>query len=395
LQRGNLTVAGTSTKPDVLIVGAGIVGAACAYYLTLEGLSVMLLDAGFAGGGTTAAGMGHLAVLDDSDAQFDLCRVSCELWAELSPEMPDYCEETSEGCLWVAADADEFDSIGPKIDYYNQRGVRVERLDERQLAEAEPELRPGLPGAMLLHQDRILYQIGATRWLLDMAQERGAVLREHTAVVALGPGYVDIAEGRIEAGAVINACGAHASRLLQFSASDQPTSLPQLPIQPRKGHLVITDRYPGFVRRQLMEIGYLKSAHTLSPESVAFNVQPRATGQMMIGSSRELVGWDTSINPTILAKMLTRAFEFLPRLRELSCIRTWTGLRPSTPDKLPYIGRWPLVDGLWIAAGHEGLGIMTATGTARLLTDLLLDREPTIDTRPFDPARVLASGEGS
>ena len=195
-------MAASDSKPDVLIVGAGIVGAACAHYLSLEGLSVTVLDAGFAGGGTTSAGMGHLAVMDDSEAEFELCRVSCDLWADLSPEMPDYCEETNEGCLWVAADEEEMASIRPKIDHYNQRGVPVELLDERQLAEAEPELRPGLPGAMLLHQDRVLYQLGATRWLFEIARERGVVLREHTPVVRLGPGYVETEEGRIDAGAV-------------------------------------------------------------------------------------------------------------------------------------------------------------------------------------------------
>jgi glycine/D-amino acid oxidase-like deaminating enzyme len=388
-------MAGSDPKPDVLIVGAGIVGAACAYYLSLEGLSVTVLDAGFAGGGTTSAGMGHLAVMDDSEAEFDLCKTSCDLWAELSPEMPDYCEETSEGCLWIAADDEDMAAIVPRIDHYNQRGVHVEQLDEHQLAEAEPELRPGLPGAMLLHEDRVLYQLGATRWLLGEARKRGTVVREHTPVTALKPGYVETESGRIHAGQIVNACGGQASRLLQFSAAGGSTSLPQLPIEPRKGHLVITDRYPGFVRRQLLELGYQKSAHTLTKESVAFNVQPRATGQMLIGSSRELVGWDTSINPEILGQMLERAFEFLPRLRDLSCIRTWTGLRPSTPDKLPYVGRWPLIDDLWIAAGHEGLGIMTATGTGRLLTDLILERQPPFDPEPFDPARVLNSPEAA
>ncbi len=115
----------------------------------------------------------------------------------------------------------------------------------------------------------------------------------------------------------------------------------------------------------------------------------------MIGSSRELVGWDRSINPAVLTRMLERAFAFMPGLEALSCIRTWTGFRPATPDKLPYVGRWPLVDGLWIAAGHEGLGIMTATGTALLMTDLVLGREPVLDPATFDPARVLAHrGDG-
>ena len=367
-----------SPRPDVIVVGAGIVGAACAYYISLEGLRVLLLDSGFAGGGTTSAGMGHLAVMDDSAAEFDLCRSSCDLWAELSPQMPEYCEETTEGCLWIAEDEDELDLLRAKVDSYRERGVDVDLLDSVELSEAEPSLRPGLPGAFLLNQDRVLYQLGATRWLLSEAISRGAELREHCPVRSLGPRCVDTDQGTFEADLVINAAGAWA-----------PSLTPELPIQPRKGHLVITDRYPGFCRRQVMELGYQKSAHTLDPESVAFNVQPRATGQLLIGSSRELTGWDSSINHSVLGKMLRRCYEFMPTLEALSCLRVWTGLRPSTPDKLPYIGRWPETEGLWIAAGHEGLGIMTATGTGRLLTHLLLGREPTLDPSPYDPARVL------
>lgn len=374
----------TLARPDAIIVGAGIVGAACAYYLSLEGIRSLVLDAGFAGSGTTSAGMGHLAVMDDSEAEFELCRVSCALWAELSPELPADCEETTEGCLWVAETDAEMEFIRPKVDYYNQRGVRVELLDSRQLSDAEPELRPGLPGALLLHEDRILYQLGATRWLLSEAGRRGAELREHTAVHSIGPRRVDTGDGLLEADMVINAAGVLAHRLTSG-----------LRVEPRKGHLVITDRYPTFCRRQVMELGYQASAHTLTPESVAFNVQPRGTGQLLIGSSRELVGWDSSINPRVVGKMLRRAFEFMPGLERLSCLRTWAGFRPATPDKLPYIGRWPETEGLWIAAGHEGLGIMTATATGRLLTDLVLDRDPLIDPRPFDPARAAAETTGS
>ena len=371
-------------RPDVLIVGAGVVGAACAYYLSREGMKVELVDSGFAGSGTTAAGMGHLAVMDDSDAEFELCRIACNEWAELSRDMPDFCEVTDEGCLWIAADEEEMALLEPKVGRYTAAGIDVEILDSAQLAEIEPELRPGLPGAFYLKRDQVLYQLGATRWLLQEAIARGASLREHTPVRSIGAGFVETATGRIDAGMVVNAAGAWAQELT-----------PELRIEPRKGHLVITDRYPNFCRRQVMELGYLKSAHELTPESVAFNVQPRATGQLMIGSSRELVGWDRSINQQVLRKMLRRAFEFMPGLEGLSCIRTWTGFRPATPDKLPYIGRWPRVDDLWIAAGHEGLGIMTATGTALLLTDLILGRESILDPAPFDPTRVLSWEEPS
>jgi glycine/D-amino acid oxidase-like deaminating enzyme len=164
---------------------------------------------------------------------------------------------------------------------------------------------------------------------------------------------------------------------------------PGLPIVPRRGHLVITDRHPGFCRHQVLELGYLQSAHSMTGASVAFNVQPRVTGQVLIGSSRELVGWDRSPSRSILARMLERAAAFMPRLAALSVIRSWIGFRPATADKLPLIGRWPASDGLWIAAGHEGLGITTALGTARLLGDLVLGRPPSLDAAPFDPARVM------
>ena len=368
-----------TTRPDAIVVGAGIVGAACAYYLSREGIRCLVLDAGFAGGGTTAAGMGHLAVMDDSEAEFDLCSTSCELWAELAEEMPADCEITSEGCLWLAETEAEMELVRGKVGHYRARGVHVEALDAMDLARAEPELAHDLLGALLLPEDRILYQLGATRWLLDRARETGSELREHQGVRALGERAVELDGGeRLEADLVINAAGVKAAHLT-----------PGLAIEPRKGHLVITDRYPGFCRRQVLELGYQTSAHTLTPESVAFNVQPRATGQLLIGSSRELVGWDSSINPDMVGKMLRRAFRFLPALEGLSCLRTWTGFRPATPDKLPYIGRWPDTEGLWIAAGHEGLGIMTATGTGRLIADLVVGREPLFDPAPFDPARPV------
>jgi glycine/D-amino acid oxidase-like deaminating enzyme len=198
------------------------------------------------------------------------------------------------------------------------------------------------------------------------------------AVGDIAPGDVTTPAGRLEAGAVVNATGAAAS-----------TFTPGLPIVPRKGHLVITEPRPGFCRHQVVELGYLQSAHTMDAASVAFNVQPRATGQLLIGSSRELVGWDASVNRAVLSRMLARAAAFMPGLARLPAIRTWTGFRPATPDKLPLIGAWPLVDGLWIAAGHEGLGITTALGTGSMIADLIAGRAPGIDPAPFAPGRAM------
>jgi glycine/D-amino acid oxidase-like deaminating enzyme len=100
------------------------------------------------------------------------------------------------------------------------------------------------------------------------------------------------------------------------------------------------------------------------------------------------VGWDASINRDVLGRMVRRAVEFMPALAGVTALRVWTGFRPATPDHRPYIGAWPATPGLWIAAGHEGLGITMALGTGRLLTDLILGRPPAIDPAPYSPARI-------
>jgi glycine/D-amino acid oxidase-like deaminating enzyme len=139
----------------------------------------------------------------------------------------------------------------------------------------------------------------------------------------------------------------------------------------------------------LLELGYADSAHGSDGSSVAFNVQPRPTGQILIGSSREFDASDRGVSMPMLQRMLERAFAFLPALRQLQAIRVWTGLRPATPDGRPYLGAVPQRDGVFVAAGHEGLGVTTALGSARLLLDLLLQRPPALDPAPFAPARAL------
>jgi glycine/D-amino acid oxidase-like deaminating enzyme len=369
-----------SRRPDAVVVGAGIVGAACALALAREGLRVLVLEGGFAGGGATAAAMGHLVVMDDSEAQFALTAWSLRLWTELAGELPADCEDDPCGTLWLAASEAEMDRVRAKAAYYLARGVAAEVLDAAQLAAAEPRLRRGLAGALRVPGDRVIYPPNAVRFLLARAADHGAELWERFFVSRLAGGVVEGHGERIAAPLVVNAAGAAA-----------PALTPGLPIVPRKGHLVITDRYPGFCRHQLVELGYLDSAHgsRQGTATVALNVQPRATGQLLIGSSRELVGWDRSHNHGLERRMIGRALGFLPQVAGMSALRGWIGFRPATPDNLPLIGPWPETPGLWIAGGHEGLGITTSLATARLLADLVAGRQPEIDAASFAPTRLL------
>jgi glycine/D-amino acid oxidase-like deaminating enzyme len=366
-------------RPDVAVIGAGIVGTACAEALSAEGLSVEILESRFEGSGATGSAMGHLVVLDDSEAQFSLSAYSRKLWEKLSPELPPDAEETRDGTLWVAADEEEMGHARRKEAFYRSRGVAAEILDGRALGEAEPRLRPGLAGGLRVPGDRVLYPPAAAAWLLSQAVRRGARLRRGEEALEVGEGFFRTAAGRSGAGEILVAAGVATRRLLPGAA-----------VFPKKGHLVVTERSPGFCRHQLVELGYLRSAHGGATESVAFNLQPRATGQLLVGSSRELAGLDPAVNRRIVARMLGRALAYVPDLAGLPANRIWTGFRPATPDNLPLVGRWPGRAGVWVAAGHEGLGITTSLGTARLLADLLLGRDPEIDPSPFDPARSAA-----
>lgn len=362
---------------DVVVLGAGIVGAACARECALRGLRTAVVDAAGVGGGATAAGMGHIVVMDDSPAQLALTRWSQALWRELAPELPPEAEFEQRGTLWVAADEEEMAEVRRKHDLYAGAGVKTEILDEQALAEAEPQLRPGLAGALLVASDAVLYPPCAAGYLIGEAVRHGARMLPPQRVAAAGQGRVQLQdESELRTRHIVNACGAGATALL-----------PELPIRKRRGHLVITDRYPSFVNHQLVELGYLKSAHSLTTDSVAFNVQPRRTGQLLIGSSREYGAEDAAINHPLLQAMIARAQSYMPGIGNLQAIRVWTGFRAATPDKLPLIGIWPSDDSVFLATGHEGLGITTSLATGKLVAAALAGGETGIAPEPYSPGR--------
>lgn len=373
------------TTWDVIIVGAGIVGAACALECASRKLRTLVVDGSGIGTGATAAGMGHIVVMDDSPAQLALTHYSQRLWRELSAKLPVDVEFEACGTLWIAANEEELQEVLRKQAVYRSAGVGSEILDGHALAEAEPNLRCPLAGALLVPSDAVLYPPCAARYLMREAMGMGAELYAPRKVRAAGAGRVQLDDGtQLYAAHIVNACGAEAKSLL-----------PELPIRKRKGHLVITDRYPSFVRHQLVELGYLKSAHSLTTDSVAFNVQPRKTGQVLIGSSREYDVEANHVNQAIVAAMLTRAQAYLPGLGALQAIRTWTGFRAATPDKLPLIGRWPGDGTLFLATGHEGLGITTSLGTAKLLATAMFGEKAEIPIEPYLPYRFCEENAGA
>lgn len=362
---------------DAVIAGGGIVGSACALALAQKGMRVALVERDVLGSGATAAGMGHIVVMDDSEAQFALTRRSQQLWQALSSTLPRSAEYETPGTLWVAADDEELAEAMRKRSWLADRRVPSRLVSSEELAELEPALRTDLAGALLVKEDAVVYPPVVALHLAKQAQALGATLIVGRSVMELANGEALLDDGsRLRAPRLVNALGADAARCT-----------PGIPVKMRKGHLAITDRYPGFVHHQLVELGYLKSAHSVSSDSVAFNVQPRQTGQMLIGSSRQYGNEDFAVDQSMLTAMLNRATLYLPRLESLNVLRVWTGFRAATPDKLPLIGPFPGDSTLWLATGHEGLGITTALATAELLAAQITGEHPTIPAEPYLPAR--------
>jgi len=200
----------------------------------------------------------------------------------------------------------------------------------------------------------------------------------------MGHGRVRLSDGlEIASKIIVNAAGAWSPELTGG-----------IEIRKRKGHLVLTDRHPGFVRHEVVELGYLKSAHSVESDSVAFNVQPRRNGQILIGSSRQYGAEHEDVDQEILRRMLQRAQEYMPGLAAMPAERTWTGFRPATSDKLPLIGAGAIGAGaedksVFLAAGHEGLGITASLATARILVDTITGVTPEIPIEPYSPSRVV------
>ncbi len=359
--------------PDVIIIGAGIIGAACAHALARAGQRVLVIDSGV--GGATHAGMGHLVVMDDNAAEMALSKYSVEAWRALAPRMPTDCAYSHCGTLWIADNPQEMAGAEDKRARLLQQGVECSLLTPAELASAEPGLRSGLAGGLLVPGDGTVYAPNAATWLLSLLPEKVRVQR----------GIVT----RIDGNTVLLEDGSRLSapQLLLATGLQATTLVPGLPMRPKKGHLVITDRYPGALQHQLVELSYITTAHHSEGPSVAFNLQPRPTGQLLIGSSRQFDTLDRSVEPDMLARMLQRAISYMPGIADLNAIRSWTGFRPATPDSLPILDRYPDNEHLWLAVGHEGLGVTTATGSADIMVALMTGAAPPMDVAPFSLAR--------
>lgn len=362
---------------DIIILGAGIVGCACACEFAEAGLSVALIEPNAVASAATGAAMGHIVALDDSPAQLAFTAYARQLWSDLLPHLPPAVEARTPGTLWIAQDDEELASLPKRRKSYAAAGIEANLLDAQAVAEAEPTLRKGLAGGLLVPQDSVVDPKAAAHFFFNKAVTAGATLLQAKAVRAAS-GTVELRDGSV-----------HAAAHIVIATGAEMHLAPGVPLIKRKGQLVLTAPSAQVLNHQVIELGYLKSAHTIQTESIAFNVQPREAGRVLIGSSRQTGTEDPNVDQALLHRMIHRAYAFMPSLEGLAHERSWAGFRAATPDKIPYLG--PTADpSILLAMGFEGLGITTAPAAARLLLDQILGRTSAIDRTPFLPERINA-----
>jgi YD repeat-containing protein len=376
-------------RADVVVIGGGIVGAACAYYLALAGVRAQVIERDFAASGTSRACDGLILFSDKATAaELALARASVALWAGLAETLVDL-EYASTGTL-VLYDTDEGLAAGRrKVADLAAAGVRVEIVDANGLRELEPNLAPDLAGAIYCPDEAQVDARAATVALLDAAQRLGAIVRPDSEVT----GFRRDAQGRVAAvttkqgdiptAAVVCAAGVWSNDIARMIGVE-------LPVRPRKGHILVTSRVTGLIRHPLLEGGYAASVQSSAAEvQVALVAEMTAGGTMLLGSSREFAGFDRSVSPGVAQAIATRAMRFLPRLAQASIIRSYAGLRPWSPDHLPLVGPVAGVPGFYLATGHEGAGICLAPVTGQIIADWIVSGRPSAMADSIRPERFV------
>ncbi|MEJ1088691.1 FAD-dependent oxidoreductase [Microbacterium sp. Mu-80] len=381
----------------IIVIGAGAVGAACALALTEAGAEVIVLDRTGVAGETSSRCEGNILVSDKAPGAEALMAVEANrAWRELAerldadrvPGQPATEFEAKGGV--VVAFAGGAEALQRFAAGQREISIRSEALDERSLRALEPHLSPEVAAGVHYPDDAQVQPSLATQAMLARARHLGAQLRitEVTGAVVDGDRVRGVltAEGRIDADAVVNCAGPWAGEAAAlFGAA--------LDIRPRRGTILVTTAMPQRVFHKVYDADYVGAVGSgdaaLQTSTV---VESTPAGTVLIGSSRERVGFSSDGLLAPLAEVAAKASRLFPFLADTMLLRTYYGFRPYAPDHLPAIGADARIAGLFHAAGHEGAGIGLAPTTGALIAHAVLGTDAPLDPTPFLPSRPTLQG---
>jgi glycine/D-amino acid oxidase-like deaminating enzyme len=358
----------TGRSPDVVVVGAGVVGAACAYHLAAAGARVRLLEGAHVASGSSGACEGNVLGWDkELERELPLALRSADLWAQLAERLPDDFEYDRKGSVVVAESPEELTAAAERARVLSGLGVVGEVLDAEALRREEPYAAHDLPGGVLYPGDAQLEPRLATAALARAAAAAGAELATGVDVTRIVRGNdgratgIETGAGTVAAGTVVVAAGVWTPNLLESAGL-------HVPVTPRKGQVVVLERSPVRFRRKLSEAGYFAAVKADDAAlQVAMVVESTPSGTALLGSSRQHVGFDRSVEIGVAGAIARRAARFFPVLHDARALRVYAGLRPLTPDHVPIIGPFREAPNVCVATGHEGAGIGLAPATGELV----------------------------
>lgn len=357
---------------DVIIVGGGIIAAASAFELSKAGLKVLVLEKKHVGSGASGASAALLEFQVDAfrgEPFISLAKASRPLFASLQNEI----DIQYEGCGIVQVALTEADVAALKAEISRQQalGLKCQWLDQAALQKNLPQVSRSLMGGAFFAEDGQVSGEKFLKNLMKAAVLKGTRLIEGVADIQLvqenNVVSVQTNQQRFEAPHVVLAAGAWSDQLLS------PLGF-KLGVEPVKGQLAVFDTphrplpFPLYTR----ERGYIAS---------------KQDGYTLVGSTMENVGFDAAASNATGRTLAARAIELVPILSSSPFRTTIAGLRPGSPDDLPFLGRFPELPNLIVATGHFRNGILLAPITAKVVSSLVMNQKMGLDLAPFRPDR--------
>jgi len=378
---------------NVVVIGGGVAGAAITYFLTRKNVEVILVEKGAIASGTSGRCEGDVLICD-KEPGFDsrLGKLSQDLFPQIAQELDYDIGWTQKGSLLAIENEEEMEVAKTFCARLAAEGLPVRILDRHEVREVEPHLAEDIVGGMETDGDGSLYPMGLVYGLVSDAKKRGAQILTHNAVLDIkrdrdgSIARVITQQEEIITPQVVNAAGIWAPFIGKMVGLD-------IPIRPRQGQMLVSERTFPVGPRKVMEFGYMMAkfeggsyTRKVTPEMEKFGValvfEPTEAQNFLIGSSRRFVGEDTSCDVEVLRAMAQRAIRFFPVIKDINIIRSYAGLRPYTPDHLPIVSETE-VPGFYVAAGHEGDGIGLSLITGKLVTQMICGEPLEINVDPL------------
>lgn len=368
---------------EVAVIGGGIVGSATAYYLAKAGLNTVIIEKNDIASGTSSRCDGNVTIVD-KDPGFDseMSLVSQELLNDLAETLEIPFEFREHGSILVCDNDEEMEAAVEWVKTQNEAGLKFSVLDEKDIRDESPFFAHDIPGGLVSETDSLINPYMFCYSLIHKAKQYGLEVytqSEVTNIMKDGDFRIETSSGTIYAEKVVNAAGVWAPFIGEMLGVS-------IPITPRKGHILVGSRAEPVMLRNVMEFGYLMNKfgreriadERTAEHGVALVLEPTESQNFLVGSSRQFVGYDSTIDIQVVHTIARRALRFFPKMNDFKIIRAYTGFRPFTEDHLPIVSEVDEVPGFYIAAGHEGDGISLATGTGKLVEELITGKTNTI-----------------